>query len=165
MITIEKFFKNLSLLEEKYKIKIDLKKDAIIDIEHLESLWYGGVIGTVSYKNYRLSIEARGDIKLLGRYNGEEFRFKDKSCHGDAYNILPKTINDKTFYKYCTRELPEDTDSSDYIYIDDMNWFDACIEDSNGDWIDSLTDLDGNLLDCFSEDIITMFIAYIDANY
>ena len=117
--------------EEKSGVKITIKQ--FIDKNHLDCIWYGGEVASISYKGYTITIGAYGDIILDGRVNGRDFYVKDKENAGWVYNELGSELDDERFYALADCE-PKPGD--DFIDIVSSNWFEVNLIDPDGNWID-----------------------------
>lgn len=100
-----------------------------IDREHLSSLWYGGCVASIFYKEYELSIVANGDIFCSGCIKGEYFKFKDKQNGGYLYDVLGNKITDYELMQFLTD--PENS-LEDNLCFDDSNWFEVFITPKDG---------------------------------
>ena len=44
--------------------KMVIEEDTPIDSEHLDSIWYGGPLATLSYKGYDVHLDVHGEVRL-----------------------------------------------------------------------------------------------------
>lgn len=152
----EKKLKGIKLQEDELGVKINIVD--IIDKDHLDCTWYGGELGVIEYKGYKIVIGAYGDIRLDGYINGSYVHIKDKNNNGNVYSELGHVLDDDGLY----RLLDSDEDKN-RLEFEDNNWFEVDLISPDGDWIDlcgSDNVLDGNLLDCFSS--VKDYFDYVD---
>lgn len=150
--------KRLAILEcqlsaAKVGVKLYLTMNDIIDAEHLDCFWYGGQIGAFKYKDYTVSIEVHGDVRLtvLDEECREELLVYGNRNNTGAYKahdsdeVLAVIKDDETFHK-----LIDDG----RIVFSNNNWVEYLIFDPNGKNITDFgwdTVLDNNVLDAFDD--------------
>ena len=154
---LKKIFKQ----EEKYGVKIEI--DGLIDKDHLDCLWYGGQVGSIEYKGYKIVIGAYGDIRISGRIYGVDIDFKDKSNSGAAYPdiAIEYDIDDDKLHDIS--KVFSEGDEHNYLIFKNNNWFEVDLISPSGEWIDlcdSDNVLDDNLLDCFAD--VSEYFEYVD---
>ena len=134
----ENIFDKIKEQEEKLGVKINFSKDSIHDMEHLDCVWYGGDVGDIEYKGYKILIGAYGEVRIGGEVRGEEFDFVDKSFRNEGrfFDEYGSTLNDLKL-----RKLLNSNDDNNYLTYENNNWFQ----------FDVLTP-DGELIDCFNYD-------------
>ena len=143
--------------EEKYSVKIEISQ--LIDKDHLNCFWYGGQVGSIEYKGYKIVIGAYGDIGISGEINGSYVDFRDKSNSGAAYPdiAIEYGVDDDQLYSLLYGN------GKDFLSFKNNNWFEVDLISPDGKWIDlSGADnvLDDNLLDCFAD--VSEYFEYVD---
>lgn len=143
--------------EEKYGVKIEI--DGLIDKDHLNCLWYGGRVGSIEYKGYKIVIGAYGDIRISGKIYGVDIDFKDKSNSGAAWPDIgiEYDIDDDKLYSLI------DGDENNFLSFENNNWFEVDLISPDGEWIDLCgadNVLDDDLLDCFAD--VSEYFEYVD---
>lgn len=99
-----------------------------IDSEHLNSLWYGGTVATITISDYEFRIVANGDIYCFGIVGGAEIRYKDKHNGGLLYDCLRGIVkNDSELTK-----LINSNDNNNYLTFDDTNWYEVFVAKKDG---------------------------------
>lgn len=149
------FSKKINNVENQYGVTIDFDVNNIHDENHLESIWYGGAIGSISYKEYKVIISSFGEIRLHGTLNGEEISYADKNESGNFYEEYGHLLTDETLGEHIADNTIEITDS---------NWFQFDIYDPDGNWIDigdiNTNVIDVNIIECFTD--VEKYIQIID---
>lgn len=143
--------------EEKYGVKIEI--DGLIDKDHLNCLWYGGQVGSIEYKGYKIVIGAYGDIRISGKIYGVDIDFKDKSNSGAAWPDIgiEYNIDDDKLYSLISGN------GKDFLSFENNNWFEVDLISPDGEWIDLCgadNVLDDDLLDCFTD--VSEYFEYVD---
>ena len=131
--------------------------DTIIPKKH-DSLWYGGEIAAIHYKQYKFLLSAVGDVyaSLLDKQDSNRslFYVKDKNNSGHlAGELRPYIKTDK--------ELIAAIDGSHKQYqliLDHNNWWECFLVDTEGEFHDMMLALGSN--DVF--DAIAEIIAACD---
>lgn len=124
--------------EKEYNVKVDVTD--IYDKDHLDCAWYGGTVATIKRNDgWEIIISAIGDIRLDGRVNGEEFYFVDKGNGGRLRYELNMT--DEELHSLLNEE---NTETKDYLYCGNNNWFEFDFKSPN----DAIIDLGG--IDCYN---------------
>ena len=136
--------------------KIKLEVQNFIDEEHKHSIWYGGVVATVEYKDHVFWLEAHGDVSVtwlpqIGWYD-DEYEYINKNNSGayqddEARNCF---VNDAHF---------EELDEAGRLVWQNNNWFEVLIETPDGVKSDFGLDgvCDSDFLDeCIEEMVLTM---------
>ena len=130
--------------------KAEIKITDLIDQNHLNCIWYGGQVGYIVIDGWCVTIEARGDIRIQGKINGEEFDVVDKRNGGAVYEELGHKIDDEILNR-----LIQNPDPDNFIEFGNNNWFEFNIETPEGIFVDccgydNVIDSD-NLLECFDD--------------
>ena len=89
------------------------------DNEHKDSIWYGGNIVSIKYKNYTITIGAFGDI--CGYIKGEYYR--DKNNGG----MFREYLNEQGIYS--DKDIQKAYENNE-IELENNNWFEAFIWDN-----------------------------------
>lgn len=106
---------------------LDLDEDDVVDLEHLDSFWYSGVIGCLAYKGYEVLMKAYGDINIsvLDDKNNIILEFSNRHnedpCRNDK--VLAVIPNDKA--------LLELSKNGNLVW-ENNNWLEFDIRDSKG---------------------------------
>ena len=152
------FFAGLKKQEERYGIELLLSPDAIRDEKHLDCLWYGGEVGCIKYRNHFIVIGAHGEIKILGKINGEEIHYQDRDESGRLFSEMGTYIDDDLLHK-----LLDSKEAKNHLTLIDCNWFEVDLISPENKFID-LCDIDNilenNILDCFSN--VSRYFEYVD---
>lgn len=137
----EKNNKFLDFLEERVKeLGGCLKINDFIDIDHQDSLWYGGSVAEIKYKGYTFDISATGDVyATLLNSDGEEIAYvKDKNNSAAFYGEMQSYIkNDKQLYK---------AQNSGRLILDHSNWWECFLTLPNGTFVDMMLSLDASTI-------------------
>lgn len=106
--------------EKNLDIKISLDPNDLYP-ERLDCIWYGGFIGSISYKDYEISIHATGDVRARLYKNGKEIAFvKDRGENGRFYDEFNSFISsDKELYDAFTNNS---SDKGICLELDNNNW-------------------------------------------
>ena len=155
---IQKFYESLKAQEEKLAVKICVPEDNLIDGNHLDCFWYGGEIGHIEYKGFRIVIGAYGDRRVEGMIDGEYFYYKNKDNHNAYHDGDTDRIKDDSHLHL----LCESEEENNYLNFIESNWFEVNLIDPDGNWIDLYgcdTVLDNNLMDCFSN--VESYLDYV----
>lgn len=148
--------------EEKFGVKIKISQ--LIDKDHLDCIWYGGEVGSIEYRGYKIVIGAYGEIRICGKFKGEEVEFADKNSTGEIYRSLgvDYEIDDDALFALNSGES-----DYTYLYYENNNWFEVNLISPDGKFIDLSTNrcsfdnvLEGDLLDCFSS--VDDYFKYVD---
>lgn len=120
----------------------------LIDQNHLNCLWYGKTVGYIEIDNWIVSIEANGDVRIQGKFEGEEFDIVDKNDGGRVYQELGNKIDDTALERLIGNPEPDN-----FIEFGNNNWFEFNVITPDGIFIDcfdydNVLDSD-NLLECF----------------
>ncbi len=113
----------------------------IEDTKHLSSLWYGGNVAEITYKNHSFVISANGDV-IGGLYdsNDNEIEYvKDKGNHGifcEKFYSLIKS--DKQLYELESKFL---------LRLDYNNWWECFLYLPDGSFVDMMMDLEYDRID------------------
>lgn len=108
------------------------------------SLWYGGDVAEIKYKDCSFVITANGDVRGDIYEDGELVTsFKDKSNHANFYGVIldyliGKVNTDNDLEDWITRNYVTDESlmrKPNCIYLDDSNWWEIYIK-YNDDKID-----------------------------
>ena len=139
--------------------KLDMHTAAFIDDEHLDSLWFGGYIGTITYGNVTIDVKAVGDVRATLYRNGEEEKFvKDKSNNGIFAEKMVDLIDNDTELSCLLAEAGEG--APDRLELVDGNWFEYFINVS-GEPIGDVDALCCDALEAFEpEQVFEYFDAY-----
>lgn len=143
---------------EKLGVTLDVSEDDFIDDEHLDCVWYGGDIGTLTYKGFEISIEVHGEVRLSGEENDpiySGFEYVDKANDG-AYGAGDDSL--RTVFA-SDRELH---DAKDRLYYGDNNWVEFFVKDPAGELHDGDV-IDDNVLDAFQD--ISYWVDMLEKNY
>lgn len=156
---ILQFYEDLRRQENLYGVKICVPKENIIDGKHLDCFWYGGEIGYIEYKGYKIVIGAYGDRRVNGRINGRPFFYKSKDNRYAFHDGDTDLITDDNHL----HQLLDSDDPNNHLYFSDNNWFEVDLIAPSGEWIDLCgcdNVLDNNLLDCFSG--VNTYFEYVE---
>ena len=137
-----------SIKAQEAELGVKIEITDLHDKDHLRCDWYGGVVGTITFPDeWKVLIEARGDIRLYGVVDGEEINIKDKSNGGRVYDELKDKLDDASLKKLLS------SDGENFLQYDNNNWFEFNVESPDGQfhdmgmWTDNV--LDDDLLACF----------------
>lgn len=158
MDNFNNFYNSLKQQEKEYGVEIFIYPDTLIDHKHLDCLWYDGPIGYISYKDYKILIEACGDIRLSGKINGNEVYYRGVNNCSDDFDLLGEEFNDEMLYS-----LLDSDDKNNSLTALLNNWFEFNVIDPNGKLIDlfwSDNVLDNNVLECFSD--VSTYFKFVD---
>lgn len=120
--------RNLKAFAEKHGLELTVDKDAFIDDDHLDVVWYGGELLSFKYKDCTVSIVANGEVCIEGEYGGKNFYYRNKLGNG-AYNMAASDTLRTTFKN--DSELRDALDGGLVTY-EDNNWFEVFVVDANG---------------------------------
>lgn len=154
----QNILKQIKEQEKKHDVIINFDSSNIRDKDHLNCIWYGGEVGSITYRGYEIVIGAYGDISIGGMLKGKEFDFKDKNNSGRAFDEFGSIINDKSL-----KELISSQDSKNYLNFENNNWFEVDLIDPHDKWIDLFNYdhiLSDNILECFEH--IEDYFEYVD---
>lgn len=155
---IQNFYVSLKEQEEQYGVKIRVPPENIIDSKHLDCFWYGGEIGHIEYKGYKIVIGAYGDRRVEGKINGQHFFYKSKDNRYAYHDGDNDMIRDDThLYK-----LINSRNRRNSLNFTDNNWFEVDLISPDGEWIDLCccdNVLENNLLDCFKD--VSSYFEYV----
>lgn len=136
--------------------KIELEVQDFIDEEHKRSIWYGGVVATVEYKDHVFWLEAHGDISVtwfpLPGFDDAEYDYINKNNSG-AYQ------DDEALEHFINDEHIGILSRSDRLVWQNNNWFEVLIEKPDGTKFDFGLDgvCNSDFLDeCIEEMILAM---------
>lgn len=130
-------------------VKVNLDTDKIIDLDHLNCLWYGGVIGSLEYKGYTVSVEVHGDVNvsvLSEKYDDVLCEYKNKNNSGVQSHEILKYIGDDSQLEALASE--------GRLAWENNNWVEFVVLDKDGNVVDTPmveTVLDDNILDAFDD--------------
>jgi len=127
--------------QEYKKLGMTLETDVsdFIDEDHLDCLWYGGPFAIIKYNNLTIEVSAIGDVRIWGKLDGEDFYVKDKTNSGRFYDEAGQYLKDSDFSKVFSDEyLSEDEleNKDNVLFIDNNNWIEPLLYDSNGNFYD-----------------------------
>lgn len=104
------------------------------------SLWYGGDVLELKYKNAVVTMAANGDVIATYRPEDEnlsDIHIRDKSNHGVFAERLAKHIRDDTeltrLKELAQKRMGEDTDGlgpetpGPWLHLDSSNWWEAFV--------------------------------------
>lgn len=147
---IQKFYESLKEQEKKIDVRICVPKDNMIDSKHLDCFWYGGEVGYIEYRGFKIVIGAYGDRRVEGFIDGQYFCYKNKDNHYAYRDGNTDTIKDDSHLHL----LCESCEENNYLNFTDNNWFEVDLIDPSGKWIDLCgcdNVLANNLIDCFRD--------------
>lgn len=160
-MTTDEFNEKLSrIMAQKKQYGINIVISDMHDKDHLDCVWYGGEVGYIEYRGYKVLIEARGDIRLEGRLpNGKTVYIKDKRNGGSVYGEIGHIIDDAEY----KRLLANSTEAPEYLAYENNNWFEYNIQTPSGMvidmcWADNV--IDDDLLDNFTE--VSFYLDRVD---
>lgn len=141
-----RLFKLMAQLEA-FELGMDLRFYNLIDLDHLDSFWYGGKIATIEYNGYIISIEASGNIFANITTNNGVVPFVDCDNNGVYKNTFINDLvkNDRHLYELISKKD---------IELLKNNWFKYTIFDERGREIKNEPHenmLENNLFDVFSD--------------
>ena len=131
-------------------VDINLSSDNIIDLEHLNCFWYGGVIGSLEYKGYTVSIEVQGDVNvsvLTDDCSDVLFSYKNKNnsgvqSHDEVFECIDNDLELETLSK------------EGRLAWENNNWVEFFVFDKDGNEVQVPmveTVLDDNVLEAFED--------------
>lgn len=118
----------------------DLEID-IIDTRHLSSLWYGGDVATILYRNYTFVIAAIGDVRtsLLDDNDEELVYVRDKGNNARFYDEMHYYIrNDRQLTNLIRKGR---------LVFSNNNWWECYLELPTGEYVDLMWCLDADTID------------------
>lgn len=117
-------------MNNSYKYPIEISLFDFIDMEHQNSLWYGGEVATVKYGEYRFYLWANGDVRatLLDEHNDILDEVKDKNNMGEFYGIMRQFIPNDEALSVHLRDLS--------LVLENNNWWEIFMDAPNGGMID-----------------------------
>lgn len=139
--------------EEKLNVKINLDPDDIHP-EKLDCIWYGGLIGSIVYKKFEISIHATGDVRATLFKNGkEEHYLKDYDNGGRFHSEFVTYLNDDD---ELYAALNNDSDNGYSLELRNNNWLEYRIFDMENQEsfdFDLLTNIvdSNNVLEAFED--------------
>jgi len=157
-VVLDKFFEALKEQEKKHGVEISFDREVIRDAKHLDCIWYGGPVGHIKYKDYKIEIGAYGDICIGGAIDGEDVYFKDKHNYGRFFEEFGGKLDDKLFY-----QLLDSPTEKNFLNLENSNWFEVDLYDPDGNWVDLCgmdNVLENNILDCFED--VSAYFEYVD---
>lgn len=115
-----------------------------IEAHRYSSLWYGGKVVVIWYKQYQFLLEATGDVyaNLLDQAddNRSLFYVKDKNNRGLIANeLLPYIKTDKELYA-----AMNGTHKRYFLELDYSNWWECFLVDPEGNFHDLMMALDSD---------------------
>ena len=111
-----------------------------IDIEHQNTLWYGGNVAEIKYKGYRLVIAAVGDVKVEVADENDNYvgYVKDKNNAGIFYKEFRHFIRDD---KHLVKLI-----ANNHIIFENNNWWECFMYLPDGTFVDMMMALESDLL-------------------
>lgn len=141
--------------EEKAKIRASIRfEQPMIDGNHKNSMWYGGDVLSLEYKNHAITMRANGDVIAFYQSDPTDktvIEVRDKSCHGIFYEKLHNAIEGDAELL----ALSERDESPCYAYLDitDNNWWEVFVTAPDGSQLGS-TVLDSMDYDAAIDEIL-----------
>lgn len=129
-----------------------------IDKEHLDCFWYGGYLGSVTYRDYSIDIEVHGDVRatIFDKNGNEEYHYVNKNNDGAySYSEVRNLIkNDAELYAL---------NESGKICYENNNWVEIFLRDADGEDSGLVFDVLGdNVLDAFRLENVESYKKIID---
>lgn len=130
---------------EKTGAEVCIDERNFIDKEHLDCFWYGGYLGSVTYRDYSIDIEVHGDVRatIFDKDGNEEYHYVNKNNDGAySYSEVRNLIkNDAELQAF---------NESGRICFEDNNWVEIFLRDAEGKDSGLVFDVLGdNVLDAF----------------
>lgn len=129
-----------------------------IDKEHLDCFWYGGHLGSVTYRDYSIDIEVHGDVRatIFDKDSNEEYHYVNKNNDGAySYSEVRNLIKDDV-------ELHAFNESGRICYGNN-NWVEIFLRDADGEDSGLVFDVLGdNVLDAFRLENVESYKEIID---
>lgn len=115
-----------------------------IKAQQYSSLWYGGEVAVIHYKQYKFILSAVGDVyaNLIDKADGNYslFYVKDKNNGGDlATELIPYIKTDKDLYAAMCG-----THKRYLLELDCNNWWECFLVDPEGNFHDMMMALDSD---------------------
>lgn len=112
-----------------------------IESRRYDSLWYGGEVAEISYKQYKFLLSATGDVyaNLMDKWDGGRslFYVKDKNNRGLlADELIPYIRTDRELYA-----AMRGTHIRYLLEFGDNNWWECFLVDPEGNFHDLMLDL------------------------
>ena len=113
---------------EKAGVDVCIDEKNFIDKEHLDCFWYGGYLGSVTYRDYSIDIEVHGDVRatIFDKDGNEEYHYVNKNNDGAySYSEVRNLIkNDAELYTFI---------KNGKICCEDNNWVEIFLRDAEGE--------------------------------
>lgn len=149
---IEVELEKIHKIAEELGAEVDVSMDDFIDDDHLDCIWYGGYIGSISYKGFEIRIGVYGDVRVYGRGDYPEWlkdlEYVNKNndgawSHNADDSLRTAFASDKELYTAMDRED---------ITFENNNWIEAFVVCPDGNyWRDTDICSTENVLKAFSE--------------
>lgn len=143
---------------EKTGAEVCIDERNFIDKEHLDCFWYGGYLGSVTYRDYSIDIEVHGDVRatIFDKDGNEEYHYVNKNNDGAySYSEVRNLIkNDAELYAFI---------KNGKICCEDNNWVEIFLRDAEGKDSGLVFDVLGdNVLDAFRLENVESYKEIID---
>jgi len=139
------------LTEQNIGGDYEIQFESSISLNRLDSLWYGGGMVNIRYKNHIFHIEAIGDVRAWLNSKSDDSTLvyiKDKSNNGNfASEMFSYFRSDNSLNKITSDKHP-----AYYLEFDNNNWWECFVTDPQNEFHDLMWCLNDNgLFDGISE--------------
>lgn len=128
----KKLIKAINALKAEWKAaggNLDLNPDNFIDSEHLDPLWFGGLLGTITIGNAVVEVRANGDVRATLYKDGEEVEYvRDKGDHGIFAERMSRHISGDAELESISSYGEDLEGPGKHLYVDEANWFEFFID-------------------------------------
>lgn len=143
---------------EKAGTEVYIDERNFIDKEHLDCFWYGGYLGSVTYRGYSIDIEVHGDVRatIFDKDGNEEYHYVNENNDGAySYSEVRNLIkNDAELQAF---------NESGRICCENNNWVEIFLRDAEGEDSGLVFDVLGdNVLDAFKLENVEWYKEIID---
>ena len=127
---IKKAIAKMSADAKRFGVILNVKEDTFYDDDHLDAVWYGGEIGSMTYKGYELHFSVQGEVRITGELHGRPFSYENRENTG-ALALTASDTLDEAFAN--DGELKEALDNGDIRY-EENNWIELFTKMPDGYW-------------------------------
>ncbi len=109
---------------EKLGAVLDIDPEIFIDDDHLDTIWYGGDIGSIRYKGYELTVAVHGDVVLSWQKAGREEYYSNRSNSG----AMSMQASDTLRYAFKSDKELLDAIQNGVVEYDENNWVEIFVK-------------------------------------
>lgn len=140
-----------AMLEKAKELGLEVltKEDVFLDDDHLDCVWYGGLIGGFKYKGYTVDIKVYGEVYLIGNHDGEEFVYCNR--YGDGAMALNADCSLRDAF-------PSDAAlaaalAENEVWYENNNWIEAFAADEAGNYFGDFVFDEDSVLDACCDNL------------